>query len=75
MKDLPEPVHERLKEAATATGRSLNKMIVHTLERAVMPTVTDRRELLGRIARFRGESPLRIESLEEIEAAVNEERP
>jgi hypothetical protein len=49
VKDVPKELHERLKIAANDTGRSLNKLILITLERALTPRKTDRQELLQRI--------------------------
>jgi fructose-1,6-bisphosphatase/sedoheptulose 1,7-bisphosphatase-like protein len=49
VKDVPKELHERLKSVAEETGRSLNKLILVTLERALMPRKTDRHRLLQRI--------------------------
>ncbi len=49
LKDVPDDLHERLKVAAEATGRSLNKLILTTLERSVGPRRIDRLDLLERI--------------------------
>ena len=49
VKDVPKELHDRLKSAANETGRSLNKLILITLERALTPQKTDRRQLLQRI--------------------------
>ena len=53
IKEVPEDLHERLREAAGRTGRSMNKLILHTLEKAVSPRKVDRVELLDRIRRRR----------------------
>lgn len=53
IKDLPPEVHARLRTAAQQSGRSLNKQIVTTLERAVSPAVADRVGLLQRVRRRR----------------------
>ena len=49
LKDVPHDLHERLRAAAQETGRSLNKMILTLLERAVSPRKSDRTLLLDRI--------------------------
>ena len=49
VKDVPKDLHERLRSVADETGRSLNKLILITLERALAPRKTDRHELLQRI--------------------------
>ena len=49
VKDVPKELHERLRSVADETGRSLNKLILITLERALTPQKTDRLELLQRI--------------------------
>jgi hypothetical protein len=49
VKDVPKELHERLRVVADETGRSLNKLILITLERALVPQKTDRKVLLQRI--------------------------
>lgn len=49
VKDVPKELHERLRVVAAETGRSLNKLILITLERALVPRKTDRLALLRRI--------------------------
>ncbi|MEM8952511.1 MAG: Arc family DNA-binding protein [Verrucomicrobiota bacterium] len=49
VKDVPKELHERLKSVADETGRSLNKLILITLERALTPQKSDRDQLLQRI--------------------------
>ena len=53
LKDVPDDLHERLRAAAQETGRSLNKMILMLLERAVGPCKSDRLVLLDRIRAHR----------------------
>lgn len=53
VKDVPPELHERLRRAADETGRSLNKMILYTLEHALAPRRVRRAELLRRIRRRR----------------------
>jgi plasmid stability protein len=49
LKDVPDDLHERLRAAAEASGRSLNKLILTTLERSLGPRRIDRPDLLERI--------------------------
>lgn len=49
LKDVPDELHERLRAAAEASGRSLNKLILTTLERSLGPRRIDRLDLLERI--------------------------
>jgi plasmid stability protein len=49
LKDVPEDLHERLRVAAEASGRSLNKLILTTLERSLGPRRIDRLDLIERI--------------------------
>jgi len=49
LKDIPPDLHGRLRKAADASGRSLNKLILHTLDQALSPRQVDRSELLQRI--------------------------
>jgi hypothetical protein len=49
LKDVPDDLHERLRSAAELSGRSLNKLILTTLERSLGPRRIDRVDLLNRI--------------------------
>lgn len=49
LKDVPKELHENLKVTADRTGRSLNKLILITLERALSPQKVDRAKLLRRV--------------------------
>ena len=53
VRDSPENLHERLRETARRTGRSMNTLILHALEKAVSPRKVVRVELLERIRRRR----------------------
>ncbi len=53
VKDVPQDLHHRLRSAAHRSGRSLNKLILFTLEQSVSPTRVDRAALLSRIRRRR----------------------
>lgn len=49
LKEFPDDLHATLKEIAQKHGRSLNREIIHTLERAIQPQLTDETTLLQRI--------------------------
>ena len=53
LKEIPPELHERLREVAKQTGRSLNRQIIHTLEQVVLPQRVDRELLAQRIRRRR----------------------
>lgn len=49
IKEVPEGLHQRLRQAADETGRSLNKLILVTLEHAFAPSRVNRSVLMRRI--------------------------
>lgn len=49
LKEFPSDLHYRLKNMAENDGRSLNRQIIHLLDVAVSPKVTDDAALLHRI--------------------------
>lgn len=53
IKDVPDFLHQRLREVAEDSGRSLNKLILHTLEQVFCAHKSDRVALLERIRRRR----------------------
>lgn len=53
LKEIPAELHERLREVARQTGRSLNRQIIHTLEQVILPQRIDREQLAQRIRRRR----------------------
>jgi len=73
LKDIPKGLHERLRATAARTGRSLNKQILFTLQRAVSPKKTNRVALLNRIQRRRGDMSLWIED-ETLRSAIDDGR-
>ena len=46
LKDVPPELHERIKEAAAHSGRSLNRQIIFTLEASLGSTKTPKDELV-----------------------------
>ncbi len=73
LKDVPEDLHERLRQTAERTGRSMNKLILHTLEKAVSPRKVDRVELLERIRRRRARMAIWIDD-HSLRDAINDGR-
>ena len=73
VKDVPQDLHERLRKVADQSGRSLNKLILYTLEQTVRPRQIDRSGLLGRIRRRRGNMSAWLED-DTLRAAIEEAR-
>lgn len=73
LKNIPDTLHQRLREAANESGRSLNKLILHTLEQKFSPHRGDRDALLQRIRRRRHTMKLWIDD-PSLEAAIEEGR-
>ena len=73
VKDVPQDLHERLRQVADQSGRSLNKLILYTLEQSVSPRKIDRRDLLNRIRRRRADMSVWLED-EPLRAAIQEGR-
>lgn len=74
LKDVPDSLHQKLREAAEESGRSLNKLILYTLERAFCAHKSDRAALLHRINLRRNEMDIWIDD-QSLEAAIEDERP
>ncbi|MDR1146936.1 MAG: hypothetical protein LBK71_12500 [Verrucomicrobiales bacterium] len=53
IKDVPKPVYQRLKKAAAQSGRSMNKFVIHVLEKNTLPVRADRAELLESVRKMR----------------------
>lgn len=76
LKNIPEPLYERLKYFAKLRHRSLNSEIIYNLEKSVGLAEDDPEELLKQIRAFRqrvsrnGQIPI-----DEIKKAINEGRP
>ena len=73
VKDVPPDLHERLRQVADQSGRSLNKLILHTLEQSVRPRRIDRGSLLRRIRRRRADMSAWLEE-DTLRAAIQEGR-
>jgi len=73
VKDVPQDLHERLREVAAQSGRSLNKLILYTLEQSLRSRKIDRSGLLSRIRRRRGDMSAWLKD-DTLRAAIQEGR-
>jgi len=73
LKDVPDTLHRRLRKLADQSGRSLNKMILFTLEQSVQPRRVDRAALVGRIQKRRSRMDAWLED-EPLRTAIQEGR-
>lgn len=73
LKDMPADLHERLRKAADQSGRSLNKMIIYTLERALSPRQVERGALLQRIRNRRDGMTIWVDE-DSLRSAIQEGR-
>ncbi len=73
LKDVPSHLHERLRETAESSGRSLNKHILHMLESSVFAVQRDRADLFGRIRARRATMETWI-SDDSLQAAIQGDR-
>lgn len=73
VKDVPPELHQRLRERAEESGRSLNKQILFTLEQSIRPKRVDLATLLTRIRRRRSEMTVWLED-ESLQTAIEEGR-
>jgi len=58
LKGIPDSLHQKLREAADESGRSLNRLILYTLEQTFCSRPLDREALLGRVRRRRSHMKL-----------------
>ncbi len=73
LKDVPPALHERLRRAAEQSGRSLNRLILHTLDQCFSPRPVSRARLLRRIRQRREAMTAWLED-EPLQAAIREGR-
>lgn len=58
IKNIPDPLHERLKEAAARSRRSLNAEVILRLEQSLGTRPVDAEALLARVRAVRESAPL-----------------
>lgn len=73
LKDMPSDLHQRIREHAEQSGRSLNKQILYTLEQAMQLQRVDQGALLKRIRLRRASMPSWLED-DTLQAAIREGR-
>lgn len=73
LKNIPEPLHERLKESAAQNHRSLNREIIARLEAQLMPPRLDAEQKLAEVRALR-QTLAAYATPEEIQAAKEEGR-
>jgi plasmid stability protein len=73
LKDIPNALHERLKERARNHGRSLDHEALAILESAISPSRKAPSALLDQIVNRRNKLSFSVEH-EEIQALINEGR-
>lgn len=75
IKNIPDPVYLRLKEAARAHHRSLNSEVVACLEQVLLPVRVSADERVARAGRLREGLEAGAFEEEEIAAAIRQGRP
>lgn len=74
LKNVPDPIYERVKASAEANRRSLNSEILFCLERALGTRPSDPAETLARIRAVRRTAGVRPLTDDEVTAAKHEGR-
>lgn len=74
LKNLPEALHQRLRESAARNHRSINGEVLAALDQYVSQQRPGRAQLLADIRTLRQETSLYVTE-EELERAKNEGRP
>ena len=73
LKNIPDNLHQRLKEISVEHGRSLSKEIITILELNVLPQKVNSEDFLRQVQKQRSELKLRL-TMEDIESAIEEGR-
>jgi len=71
LKNIPDEIYDRLKLAAKANHRSVNKQAIVCLEQALQPAQKSSEEILTRIRALRASLGTRKFNHREIERAIN----
>jgi len=75
LKNIPDDIYARLKEAAQAHHRSLNSEILYCVERTLIPHKIDVHEHIAAARALRAKTAAHPITNDEINAAKNEGRP
>lgn len=74
IKNLPDDVHQKLKQQAAEHQRSLNSEVIFCLKQAIQPTRRSAEEIIAEARRLKQGIKGSL-TIEEIDAAINEGRP
>lgn len=75
LKNIPDDIYDRLKEAAEAHHRSLNSEVIACLEKTLLPAKVSPEERLARARELRQRLKGRKFSAADIAKAINQGRP
>lgn len=75
LKNIPDDIYARLKEAADAHHRSLNSEVIACLERTLLPTRVPAQERLARARQLRQDIGAGKFGAAEIDKAIDQGRP
>ncbi len=75
LKNIPEPLYERLKQAAAIHRRSLNSEILYCLEESLAPRKHDTTALVEKAREVREKTAHYRLDNEELDRAKNADRP
>jgi plasmid stability protein len=75
VKNIPDELYERLREAAKSNRRSINGEIIHRIQRSLNPRPTAIEPLLARIQRLHESFEGRTLTVDQIDDARKEGRP
>ena len=74
VKNIPETLYNRLKEAASAHHRSINSELIHCLEQMLLPKQISPSEYLKRARELRRGIEADLVDIADIQDAINEGR-
>jgi plasmid stability protein len=74
IKNLPEDVHQKLKQQAAEHQRSLNSEVIFRLRQSIQPNRRSAKEIIAVARKLRSTITGSL-TIEEIDAAINEGRP
>ena len=74
IKNIPDPLYNRLKQAAKAHHRSLNSELIHSLEQLFLPRRITPAERIQRARELRQDMHPSLIDIDEIQSAINEGR-
>ena len=75
IKNIPDPLYDRLKQSAEINHRSINSEVIALLERALFPIRMSPEERMARANVLRQDIAPYVVTAEDIDAAIDEGRP